>query len=170
MESNEFRINFHRIFRILFALSNQSNRKFSNPIESNEFRTNSNSMPPLIFRPFFLMSFSLILLGLYWRRPSATSFSPALHALALALFSPSSFKTRSSTKASKAKSTTSLEKRQFEWVLSSARSGCVWSVYVLSVRKDQRHGPSKWTCLLVSKNKGRLGLFFQKKTSYSFLK
>ena len=106
------------------------------------------------------MSFSLILLGLYRTRPSATSFSPALHALALALFSPSSFKTRSSTKASKAKSTTSLEKRQFEWVLSSARSGCVWSVYVLSVRKDQRHGPYKWTCLLVSKNKGRLGLFF----------
>ena len=30
VESNEFRINFHRIFRTFFALSNQLNRKFSN--------------------------------------------------------------------------------------------------------------------------------------------
>ena len=43
IESNEFRINFHRIFRIFFALSNQSNRKFSNRIEriSNEFQFDS---------------------------------------------------------------------------------------------------------------------------------
>ena len=34
MESiEEFRINFHRIFQIFSALSNQSNRKFSNRIE-----------------------------------------------------------------------------------------------------------------------------------------
>ena len=38
-----FRINFHQIFRIFFALSNQSNRKFSNRIEqiSNEFQFDS---------------------------------------------------------------------------------------------------------------------------------
>ena len=43
IESNEFRINFHRISRIFFALSNQSNRKFSNRIEqiSNEFQFDS---------------------------------------------------------------------------------------------------------------------------------
>ena len=38
VESNEFRIDFYRIFRIIFHLSNQSNHKFSNRIEriSNE--------------------------------------------------------------------------------------------------------------------------------------
>ena len=38
VESNEFRNNFHRIFRLFFALSNQSNRKFSN-------RTNFERIP-----------------------------------------------------------------------------------------------------------------------------
>ena len=33
IKSNEFRINFHRIFLIFFALLNQSNSKFSNRIE-----------------------------------------------------------------------------------------------------------------------------------------
>ena len=43
IKSNEFRINFHQIFGIFFALSNQSNRKFSNRIEriSNEFQFDS---------------------------------------------------------------------------------------------------------------------------------
>ena len=43
IKSNKFRINFHRIFRIFFALLNQSNHKFSNPIEriSNEFQFDS---------------------------------------------------------------------------------------------------------------------------------
>ena len=38
VESNEYRIDFYRIFRIIFHLSNQSNHKFSNRIEriSNE--------------------------------------------------------------------------------------------------------------------------------------
>ena len=38
VESNEFRIDFYQIFRIIFHLSNQSNHKFSNRIEriSNE--------------------------------------------------------------------------------------------------------------------------------------
>ena len=43
MESNEFWINFHRMFQIFFALSNQSNPKFSNRIEriSNKFQFDS---------------------------------------------------------------------------------------------------------------------------------
>ena len=43
IKSIEFLINFHRIFHILFALSNQSDRKFSNRIEriSNEFQFDS---------------------------------------------------------------------------------------------------------------------------------
>ena len=43
IKSNEFRINFHPIFRIFFSLSNQPNRKFSNPLErtSNEFQFDS---------------------------------------------------------------------------------------------------------------------------------
>ena len=43
IESNEFRINFHQLFRIFFALSNQPIRKFSNRIEriSNEFQFDS---------------------------------------------------------------------------------------------------------------------------------
>ena len=38
VESNEFRIDFYRIFQIIFHLSNKSNHKFSNRIEriSNE--------------------------------------------------------------------------------------------------------------------------------------
>ena len=44
IESNEFGINFHRIFRIIFALWNQSNSKFSNRIEriSIEFQFDAN--------------------------------------------------------------------------------------------------------------------------------
>ena len=44
IEKNEFWINFHRIFQIFFALSNQSNRKFSNWIEriSNEYQFDFN--------------------------------------------------------------------------------------------------------------------------------
>ena len=47
IESNEFGINFHRIFRIIFAISDQSNRKFSNQIEriSNEFQFDSTPNP-----------------------------------------------------------------------------------------------------------------------------
>ena len=43
MESNEFRIDFYRIFRTFFALSNQSNRTFSNRIDqiSNKFQFDS---------------------------------------------------------------------------------------------------------------------------------
>ena len=46
---NEFQINFHRSFRIFFALSNQANRKFLNQIEriSNEFQF--DSIPSLEF-------------------------------------------------------------------------------------------------------------------------
>ena len=50
IKSNEFRINFHRIFRRFFALSNQSNRKFLNQIERilNEFQFDST--PPTLPR------------------------------------------------------------------------------------------------------------------------
>ena len=53
-ESNEFWINFHRIFRTFFAFSNQSNRKFSNRIDRISTEFQFDSAPTLWV---FLLSF-----------------------------------------------------------------------------------------------------------------
>ena len=51
VESNEFWIDFHQIFWIFYALSNQSNHKFSNRIKqiSNEFQFDSTPNLHLIY-------------------------------------------------------------------------------------------------------------------------
>ena len=53
VELNEFHINFHRTFRIFFALSNQSNRKFSNRTERilNKFQFDSTPNVFLVSNP-----------------------------------------------------------------------------------------------------------------------
>ena len=50
VESNEFRIYFHQIFRIFFTFWINLIANFQ--IELNEFRTNSNLTPPLIVLQF----------------------------------------------------------------------------------------------------------------------
>ena len=62
-ELKEFQINFHRIFRIFFALSNQSNCKFLNRIEqiSNEFQFAST--PPTYLSNLWIPIPVLLCLG-----------------------------------------------------------------------------------------------------------
>ena len=75
---NWIRINFHRIYRISFALSNQSNGKFSNKIEriANKLQSNSSLTPLITFTDSSIYFFTLQAGNQYLKIVNITLKSP----------------------------------------------------------------------------------------------
>ena len=73
--SNEFKIDFHKIFQTFFHLSNQSNCKFSNWIE--EFQTNpidENWLHPIVGVEWIWIIFQPIIWIWFWNQSNCKFF------------------------------------------------------------------------------------------------